>query len=250
MSDSNSKIYLLDSKKVARSVWGNIALDAFVSTINRVHNTIVNDYPEAKNFRLQFQFDEKDVDILLTYDRYEADYDRIEIVEEEPISSLIKKVVCVAIIALSMLTYYFCSTDSTENIVNTSPQSTSVSGTETKDTSESDQEVQPKRRPKYRVTFRNSQDVYLYLHGKSFVSDNGTVVSFDSGGRNVYANGKLIYTDVRVLEVRSDKAIVKFVGPYGGSTFSVMLDDNGHYIFDVNDRTIYERKTANLFFNH
>ena len=94
----------------------------------------------------------------------------------------------------------------------------------------------------YRHNFLNTQDVYIYLNGRRFVSDNGTEINFKESGRNLYINGKLIYTDVRIMEFSKNSALIRVSGPYGSSSFMLVLEDYSHYIYDVNDRTIYELK--------
>ena len=266
MSDSNNKIYVLASKKVASCVEGDIAVDALVSTINRVHNLIVDDYPEAKNFRLQFFNNEKNIDVVLMFERYEYDYDKIEIVEAKSKSSgweLIKKIVCGAIIVCSIITCYFYFTDSTDStdstdVVRTEAKVTSesyqenqpnYSTEETKVTSDSHQKDQPTRRPKYRdVKFSDSRDVYNYLNRKYFVSEDGKTLvhfAFDSGGFNVFANNKLLYTDVSVKHVRSDGAIIELRGPYASTTLVLKLDNFDHYLHDPKTGIFYSRKSIN-----
>ena len=246
MSDSNNKVYVLDSRKVVYCFGSEIGIDSLVSSINSVHDTIVKIYPEARNFRFQFQYYEKDVHILLTFERYETDDEVTEMVEEESNtgnSSIIQMLVYGAIIVFSIIVYNFCSTDTTENTVDLSSRQDSAVQAETQIANEFYQESQPAPKSKYRdITFSNSQDVYNYLNGNIFVSDDGMTLRFDTGGRYLYANGRLLYTDVRVIELRSDKAIIKLNGPYGGSTFAVMLEDYAHYLYDVNDGTTYDGK--------
>lgn len=95
----------------------------------------------------------------------------------------------------------------------------------------------------YRHNFLNTQDVYIYLNGRRFVSDNGAEINFKESGRNLYINGKLIYTDVRIMEFSKNSALIRVSGPYSSSSFMLVLEDYSHYIYDVNDRTIYELKT-------
>ena len=99
----------------------------------------------------------------------------------------------------------------------------------------------------YRHDFLNTQDVYIYLNGRRFVADDGTEIKFGESGRYLYIKGKLIYTDVRIMEFSKNSALIRVSGSYGSSSFMLVLEDYSHYIYDVNDRTIYELKAKSYW---
>ena len=242
MLDSYSKTYVLDSKKVVCCIGGDLAVEALISSINRVHDLIVNDYPEAKNFLIMFEYDKKDVDVFLAFDRYETDEERIDRMLAEKTSessNIFKKIIFGVIIVISIAAYYLYSTKYTENQHIEYSTSSQISNSNAVDIYASSHE---KQQSKYRdIKFRTVQDVHTYLNGNSFVDDNRkTVLRFSNEGMSV--NNRLLYTNVRVVNVCTDGAILKASGPYGISTFAVKLEDHAHYIYDVNDGVTYDGK--------
>lgn len=252
--------FIIDNRKIAvysRNYVEIEMLSTSIKQIQEIKSNILSIYPEAKDFRVIFENMGDDIVVKLVFYRYETDeeMERAKKEDKKQFNSFLFILALIIASCVIIVVPKISETNLEENdyqsrygrettSVDSYEEERKTSSTTSVDSYEEEkQKMSSTTSKRYRdITFRNNQDVYNYLNGNSFVADNGTIIRFDTGGRYLYANGKLLYTDVRVIELRSDKAIIKVDGPYGGSTLAVMLEDYAHYLYDVNDGVTYDGK--------
>lgn len=88
------------------------------------------------------------------------------------------------------------------------------------------------------IEFQNEFDVRSYLVSHKFESSEGDVISFSNNANELYYNGQCLTSAVQIVDLRTYGAILKGKGPYGTSTFALVVEE-AHALVDVNDRTTY-----------
>ena len=92
---------------------------------------------------------------------------------------------------------------------------------------------------KHDYMFYSPADVFGYLAGRKFCSDNMTIEIRQDG---IYVNGSQYTSTVQVLDMNEKRALVEGVSPYNHNTFKLLVDCANGYLRDPKDGTIYYEK--------
>ena len=83
--------------------------------------------------------------------------------------------------------------------------------------------------------FSSENDVRTYLCSHSFISDDGSKLSFSSNAYSAYLNGTQITSTTDISLINEGRALIRTHGPYGNTTLVLTISSSGDGIIQDNN---------------
>lgn len=85
------------------------------------------------------------------------------------------------------------------------------------------------------IGFSSENDVRTYLCSHSFISDDGSKLSFGSNAYSAYLNGTQLTSTTDISLINEGRALIRTHGPYGNTTLVLTISSSGDGIIQDNN---------------